>query len=146
MGNRISTGSLKRSLLFTTLGCRALVIAAVLACYGWRRVTSQELNRLLETILPLTVVYIAFLLRYTIHHRRYFAPGPWVSRAYGRNRLWPIVLLHVLELVLLFFKNTLSEESVEPFFAWIAMAECGLAVLAGFALSVLFTVRENSPG
>ena len=144
MGNKLNSGLLKKTITYAVLICRLLVLSLlfIFETNGW--LTETELHQLLCIILPISVLYGVFVIKFAFIRKRYFAAGNSISKGYFLWSCAPLILLHLLELTLILFKIAIYGDNVGALYWWVAIIESVFGGYAGFYLSDLFSNNTNS--
>ena len=131
-------------ILYTLLTCRAGILCFVLILNYETMLTDTELPSLFYLLLPVTAMYFVFVVKCVINKRRYIIAGKKVEWLYFCIPVGIFILLHVFEMVLIYYKNVFySPTDIEPLCKAIAVMECALAGYAGYRLSGLFADKTG---
>lgn len=145
METNYNEGELRKAVVYTLFYCRVAIVLCLFFFDAEQWLLGDtEFPLLLFIILPMTVLYLVLVLKYTITRKRYFVAGEPVSKiAVTLNRTL-LIALHTAELLLIYFKNRIyGDNDIISLYATIAICECVLACYAGIYLSGLFSNRPN---
>jgi len=138
-------GYLKKMITYAVILCRIGLLALLLGLYLINWLIDSELSKLLYITLPITFLYLVFVVKYALIRKRYFVTGKELSKSYFISSFAPLVLLHLVEMYLIIFKSTIYDSNPDGLYWSVAVFECFLGAYAGFHLSDLFGQVENMP-
>ena len=143
MEKTIREGSLKKWIVYIILISRIIILLIVKMFNDVGRLTPDEFHLLFFTLLPMSALYFVLTIKFIIISKRYIPGGGIITKTYFVLSFFPLILLHLTEFVLIYFKNAINSDNYELLYWWIAIIECILAAYAGFYLSDLFSHRTN---
>jgi hypothetical protein len=145
MENHFSEGLLKKTITYLVFICRLLTLVIFYFIYAGGMLTDIELPPLLYIVLPMSALYLVFIIKYAMITNRYFAEGEPVTRRHFHRAYLPFIFLHTMEVLMVYFKNLLfGDSNFLTLCGLVTLLECLLAVYAGFYLSDLFGADTQS--
>lgn len=137
-------GALKKWIAYSIFICRIVLILTLNLFNVMGRLTYEELHILLFVICPLSILYFIFIGKYIQVHKRYFNPRGIISRGDLFLSFMPFILLHLSELILVYFKDAIYSDNFEGLVLWIVIIESITGAYTGFHLSDVFSSHPDN--
>lgn len=139
----VNEGTLKKRITYLIFGCRLILLIGLFLNSANAQLTDEQFERILYTILPITILYFTFIIKYLVANNRYYHPGNSITKSYLILSYIPIILVHLIELSLIVFRLQLFDE-IQSLYTWIVVLEGSLAIYAGLYLSYLFVLKPGN--
>jgi hypothetical protein len=131
-------GQLRKTIIYYITCLRGLVLLTLFLLWKNSKLTDTQYYQLLYGVLPLSAMYISFIVKHIFDNSRYFNPGEAVTQLHIKISHTLPALFYVAEFVLIVFNSWFFDNNTDTLYWLVVGIECISGIYAGYFLSGLF--------